>query len=146
VKPLSVIPKCIVFLQVSSFPLVLAQCPYKECIIISDALFLEVSFSSINYSEFLVPTHNIRGIIVSEKSSESVFGTHSSSDLPTLSFRENVMKPSDVFGMYSSSNLPILYRYTHNAMPQPSEECWWNGGAEGEAFMGSALIASLWKQ
>jgi hypothetical protein len=54
-----------------SFSLVLTQRPYKQCIIISDALFLKVLFSHDNHSEFLVPTHNIQGMIVSEKNSES---------------------------------------------------------------------------
>jgi hypothetical protein len=49
-----------------SFSLVLAQCSYKQCIIISHASFLEVSFSCISHSEFLVPTHYIHGMIVTE--------------------------------------------------------------------------------
>jgi hypothetical protein len=42
-----------------SFSLVLAEHPCKQCIIISDASFLEVSFSYVNHSEFLVLTDNI---------------------------------------------------------------------------------------
>jgi hypothetical protein len=38
------------------------------------------------------------------------------------------------------------YHYTRNATPWPSEECWWSGGAEEEAFMGCALIARVWEQ
>ena len=41
--------------------------PYKECIIILDALLLQVSFSCVNPSEFMVLTHNIPETIVSEK-------------------------------------------------------------------------------
>jgi hypothetical protein len=38
------------------------------------------------------------------------------------------------------------YSYTHNTMPGPSEEWWWSGGAEGEAFMSCVLIARVWEQ
>jgi hypothetical protein len=67
---------------------VTVHCPYKQCIIISDASFYKMLFSHISHSEFLVLTHNILGMIVSEKNSESkvMFLIYSSSDLPILSF------------------------------------------------------------
>jgi hypothetical protein len=40
---------------------------YEQGIIILFALSLKVSFSSTSHSEFLVLTHNILGMIVSEK-------------------------------------------------------------------------------
>jgi hypothetical protein len=67
VKPLSIGSICIAFPQVSFIFLVPINSPYKQCIIISDASFLDVSFYCISCSEFLVLTHNIPGMIVSKK-------------------------------------------------------------------------------
>jgi hypothetical protein len=35
------------------------------------------------------------------------------------------------------------YCYTHNAMPWPSDECWWSSGTEGEAFMGRKSVGAV---
>jgi hypothetical protein len=67
VKPLSIIPVCIIFpqlLYIFSGP---EGHPYKQCIIMSDASFLKVSFYCVSCSEFLVLTHNIPRMMVSEK-------------------------------------------------------------------------------
>lgn len=65
VKPLSIVPTCIVFLQVS----LISSGPKKSstlcCEMILEVLFLKVLFSCIRCSEFL--THNISRIIISEK-------------------------------------------------------------------------------
>jgi hypothetical protein len=90
---------------------VLAQGPYEECIIISNASYLEVLFSLISHSEFLVLTHSIHGMMISEKNSESklVFLECTVALIcPHCCFWENVMKSHDAFGMYSSGNLSIL--------------------------------------
>jgi hypothetical protein len=67
VKPLPISSVCIIFPQVSFIFPVPIYCPYKQCIITSDASFLDMSFYHVNRSEFLVLAHNIPGKIVSEK-------------------------------------------------------------------------------
>jgi hypothetical protein len=43
------------------------NCPREQCIIILDVSFLKVLFSHISHSEFLVLTHSIFEMVISEK-------------------------------------------------------------------------------
>ena len=67
VKPLSVIPICIISLQLSFISSGPHNFPHKQCIIISDISFYKVLFSHISLSEFPVLTHNIPKMIIFEK-------------------------------------------------------------------------------
>jgi hypothetical protein len=70
-----------------------------------------VSFSHVHLPEFSVPTHNIHGMIISEKNSESklmFLECTVAAIWQHYHFWENEMKSGEVFGMYSSGNLPTL--------------------------------------
>jgi hypothetical protein len=66
VKPLSIFPICIIFLRHSCL-LVLQIHSHEQCINVSGASCLKVLYDSINLSEFLVQTHNIPRMIISEE-------------------------------------------------------------------------------
>jgi hypothetical protein len=91
-------------------------------------------------------------MIVSEKNSESklMFLECTVAEIcPHLSFLKKKCKINHA--MFLECIVVVTcpyckYRYTRNAMPRPSEECWWSDGTEGEALMGCALITKMWEQ
>jgi hypothetical protein len=65
-----------------------------------------VLFPHINHSEFLVPTHNIRGMIGSEKNNRTklMFLEHTVAVIcPHYHFSEKVVKSCDIFWIYSGN-------------------------------------------
>jgi len=61
--------------------------PYKQCIVLRDALSLETLFYCTKHSELLVLTHNTPEMIISVAKIAEVmwcFGTYSYGNLPTL--------------------------------------------------------------
>lgn len=67
VKPLPVFPVCIDLSQLFYITSSLESHPYKLCVVISGVSFLKVLFSCIIHSEFLILTHYIPKMMVSEK-------------------------------------------------------------------------------
>jgi hypothetical protein len=67
VKPSLIAPLHTVFPQESLIFLAPINCPNEQNIIISDVSFLKVLVYHVNHSEFLVLTHNIPEMTVSDK-------------------------------------------------------------------------------
>jgi len=70
VKSLSIFPVCINLLQLFYITSSSESHPYKWCIVISGVSFLKVLFSCIIHSEFLILTHCIPKMMVSENNYE----------------------------------------------------------------------------
>jgi hypothetical protein len=89
---------------------------------ILDASFLEVSVYYVKYREFLVLTHNIPRIIISEKQQQKqhgVFGTYSSSNMPLLASRL-ILIVTEYFIIECFVSDPVYVSWiSHSAHPCP---------------------------
>jgi hypothetical protein len=97
--------------------------PYKQCVIILDALFLEVLFSCVSCSEFIQTIFKEQSFLRKKNSENKVMFLECTVSLisPYYPFWEKVVKSCNVFEMYSSGT--YQYCYSHNASPCPSEKC-----------------------